>query len=95
MENSKQKFTLNQVKINITLDKEKFTDFKLTGSKTQIEEDLINEMVKPVYEKLDLWKQKRSLVSDSIKNMKDEISKKNLRSKLIKLTHSGFLQGNN
>ena len=77
--------------INITLDKEKFTNFEISGSKTQTEEDLINEMVKPVYEKLDLWRQKRNFVSDSIKNMKDEIRKKKLESELNDIDNQWFL----
>ncbi len=77
--------------INITINKEKFTDFKISGSKTQTEEEVINEMVKPVYEKLDLWKQKRNFVSDSIKNMKDEIRKKELESKLDMIDNQWFL----
>jgi thiol-disulfide isomerase/thioredoxin len=78
-------------KIKITLDKDKFTDFKLSGSRTQAEEDLINKMVKPVYEKLDLWKKKRSLVSDSIKNMKDEIRKEQLESELEDIDTQWFI----
>ena len=77
--------------INITLDKEKFTDFEISGSKTQTEEDLINEMIKPVYEKLDLWKQRRNFVSDSIKNMKDETKKKKLESELNDIDKQWFL----
>jgi thiol-disulfide isomerase/thioredoxin len=84
-------FYIEPGKITITLDKEKFTEFKLSGSKTQTEEDLMNEMVKPVYEKLDLWKQKRSLVSDSIKNMKDENKKKQLESELNNIDTQWFL----
>lgn len=84
-------FYIEPGKITITLDKEKLADFKLSGSKTQTEEDLINEMVKPVYEKLDLWKQKRSLVSDSIKNMKDENKKKQLESELNNIDTQWFL----
>lgn len=85
-------FYIEPGKISITLDKEKFTDFKLSGSKTQTEEDLINEMVKPVYEKLDLWRQKRSLVSDSIKNMKDEIKKEILESELNNIDAQWLLE---
>lgn len=77
--------------INIILDKEEFSNFKITGSKTQTEEDLINEMVKPVYEKLDFWKQQRTLVSDSIKNMKYEIEKKKIESELNDIDYQWFL----
>lgn len=77
--------------IHITLDKEKFTNFEISGSKTQTEEDLINEMIKPVNEKLDLWRQKRNFVSDSIKNMKDEIGKKRLESELNDIDNQWFL----
>jgi len=84
-------FYLEPATINITLDKEKFTDFEISGSKTQTEEDLINDMVKPVYEKLDLWKHKRNFVSDSIKNMKDEIRKGKLESELDDIDNQWFL----
>jgi peroxiredoxin len=84
-------FYLEPGTIDITLDKEKFKDFEISGSKTQIEEELINEMVKPVYEKLDLWKQKRNFVSDSIKNMKDEIRKRKLKSELDDIDNQWFL----
>jgi thiol-disulfide isomerase/thioredoxin len=84
-------FYLDPAKMDITLEYESFTDFKLSGSKTQIEEDIMNKMVKPTNDKLDLWRQKRNFVSDSIKNMNDEVKKKKLESELNDIDNQWFL----
>lgn len=91
--NGKQQaeFYIEPGTIDITLNKEEFTNFKISGSKTQTEEDLINEMVKPVYEKLNLWRQKRNLISDSIISMKDELRKKELESEFNEIDKQWFL----
>jgi thiol-disulfide isomerase/thioredoxin len=81
-EKQRVEFYLESGKLNITLDKENLTNFEILGSKTQIEEDIIKEMFKPVYENIESWRHKRNIVSDSIKNMKDEIKKSQLQLEL-------------
>ncbi len=88
--NQQAEFYLEPTTIEITLKNEKFADFELSGSKTQTEEDMMNKLVKPVYEKLDLWKQKRNVVSDSIKNTNDEIKKKKLEAELNNIDNQWF-----
>ena len=91
MGNQQAEFYLDPAKMEITLKNEKFADFELSGSKTQTEEDIMNEMVKPVNEKLDLWRQKRKDISDSIKNTTDDLSKKTLESELNTIDNQWIL----
>jgi peroxiredoxin len=92
--NDKAEFYIEPGEINITLIEGKFADFKISGSKTQTEEEILNEMVKPVNEKLDLWKQKRNILSDSLKKSKDENVKKKLESDLDNIDNQWFIARN-
>ena len=62
-------------KMKITLQKDKLSEYKMTGSKTQSELEILNDMVKPVYIKLDSIKEQRNIISDSIKNSKNDSSR--------------------
>ena len=54
--------------MKITLAKDKFGESKMTGSKTQLELNLLNELEKPIYTKLALFKEQMTKINDSIKN---------------------------
>jgi peroxiredoxin len=58
-------------KMKIVLSTDKFTEFKMTGSKTQTEFELVNRMEKPTSKRLSMLKGQRYNISDSIKNSKD------------------------
>ena len=62
-------------KMKISLSKDKFSEFKMTGSKTQIESDLLNKMGKPFKERLSILREQRFNINDSIKNSKAGPSK--------------------
>ena len=62
-------------KMKISLFKDKFIEFKMTGSKIQTESDLLNKMGKPVKERLSILKEKLSDINDSINNSKAGPSK--------------------
>jgi alkyl hydroperoxide reductase subunit AhpC len=57
-------------KMKIVLFKDKFAEFKMTGSKTQNEFDLLNRMEKPLNEKLSKLKERLSRFNDSINDLK-------------------------
>jgi peroxiredoxin len=73
--------------IKITLNNGSFSDIKISGSKAQIEEEMLNEMVKPVYANLDHWKLRGKNVSDSLKIINDKNLKKKLEDELINIDH--------
>jgi thiol-disulfide isomerase/thioredoxin len=58
-------------KMKIVLAKDKFAEFKMTGSKTQTEFELVNKMEEPIFERLSILKERRHNISDSIKNSQD------------------------
>ena len=62
----------------ITLTKNKFKDFKMTGSKTQDELNQLNLMVKPINKKLSILNKKHNQINDSIMSSRN-------RAELIKL----------
>lgn len=55
-------------KMKISLSKDKFTECKMTGSKTQNESVLLDKMKKPIYERLSMLKEQGRNITDSIKN---------------------------
>lgn len=59
-------------KMKISIFKEKITKFKMTGSKTQNESDLLNEMVNPFYEKISVLRDQMNKINDSIRNIKND-----------------------
>ena len=54
-------------KMTITLSKYKFSEFKMTGSKTQTEFEFLNKMEEPIYERLLILKEQGKKYDDSIK----------------------------
>jgi peroxiredoxin len=80
-------FYIEPGEINFTLSGSKFADFKISGSKTQTEEELLQEMIKPVYAELDLLRQKQNNATDSLKKTEDENVKKDLETDLLNYNH--------
>lgn len=66
---------LEPQKMKISLFKDKFTEFKMTGSKTQNDFDLIQKIEKPFYEKISLLRKQQFNINDSIKNSKNSSTK--------------------
>jgi peroxiredoxin len=58
---------LESGKLTISLSKNKFNEFKMTGSKTQNEADLLKKMEEPIYERLLRLKEQGKRNNDSIK----------------------------
>ena len=58
-------------KMKIVLSKDKFTECKMTGSKTQNELGLLNNMEKPINERLSMLRVQYNKINDSIKNSKN------------------------
>lgn len=80
--------------ISITIDGANFADYKMSGSKTQAEEELLKEMVKPVYKRLEFWGQRRTTISDSIKSINNEILKGKLQADLTDIDDQWFMARN-
>lgn len=80
--------------ISITLNTANFADYKMSGSKTQAEEELLNEMVKPVYKRLEFWRERRTIISDSIKSINNEILKGKLQADLADIDDQWFMARN-
>jgi peroxiredoxin len=59
-------------KMKISIFKDKNTKFKMTGSKTQNESDLLNEMVNPFYEKISVLRDQMNKINDSIRFIKND-----------------------
>jgi len=59
-------------KMKISIFKDKITKFKMTGSKTQNESDVLNKMVNPFYEKLSILRDQMNKINDSIRNIKND-----------------------
>jgi peroxiredoxin len=58
-------------KMKIVLAKDKIAEFKMTGSKTQTEFELVNKMEGLISERLSMLKEQRHKISDSINKSKD------------------------
>jgi peroxiredoxin len=58
---------LESGKLTIALSKDEFNDFKMIGSKTQNEADLLKKMEEPIYERLLRLKEQGKRIGDSIK----------------------------
>jgi len=58
--------------MKISIFKDKITKFKMTGSKTQNESDVLNKMVNPFYEKLSILRDQMNKINDSIRNIKND-----------------------
>ncbi|MGD0757087.1 MAG: TlpA disulfide reductase family protein [Bacteroidales bacterium] len=71
-------FYIEPGKMFITLSKNKFKDFKMTGSKTQIELDQLNQMLESINKKLLNIRKDQDLINKKIMNTND-------RTELIKL----------
>jgi len=66
---------LEPSKMNISLSKDKFSECKMTGSKTQNDFDLLNKMEKPFYERTSILRDQYIIITDSIKNSKNNSAK--------------------
>jgi hypothetical protein len=62
-------FYLESGKMRISLSKNKFSEFKMTGSKTQSEYDLLKEIEKPIHTRLSILNERLTKINDSIKNL--------------------------
>ena len=61
--------------MKIILSKDMYAECKMTGSKTQIEYDLLNKMKKPFYERLSILRDQKKKIIDSIAKSKNDSSK--------------------
>jgi peroxiredoxin len=68
-------------KMKISLSKDNYEECKMTGSKTQIESDLLNKMKKPLYENLSVLRDQKNKINDSIKIFISDSSKILLKKK--------------
>ena len=62
---------LEPQKMKISFSKDKFSEFKMTGSNTQNDFDLLNKMGNPFHEKILMLREQKNKINDSIKNSKD------------------------
>ena len=62
---------LEPQKMKISLSKDKFTEYKMTGSKTQNDFDLLNKMENPFHDRISMLRKQYNNISDSIKNSKN------------------------
>jgi len=69
-------------KMKISIFKDKITKFKMTGSKTQNESELLNKMENPFYEKISMLRDQYNKINDSIKNSKNDSAKILLEKKI-------------
>ena len=69
-------------KMKISIFKDKITKFKMTGSKTQNESELLNKMENPFYEKILMLRDQYNKINDSIKNSKNDSAKILLEKKI-------------
>jgi peroxiredoxin len=72
---------LESQKMKISLSKDKFSEFKMTGSKTQNDFNLIQKNEKPFYEKISQLRKQQVNINDSIKNSKSASKKLLLENK--------------
>jgi peroxiredoxin len=66
---------LEPQKMKISLSNDNFREFKMTGSKTQNESDLLNKMEEPYYKKIMILRDQYNKITDSIKGLKDDSTK--------------------
>lgn len=62
-------------KMKISLSKDNFSEFKMTGSKTQAESDLLNKTKNPFSERISMLRAQKDAINDSIINLKSDSSK--------------------
>jgi peroxiredoxin len=72
-------------KMKIVLAKDKIAEFKMTGSKTQTEFELVNKMEGLISERLSMLKEQRHKISDSINKSKDGPAKLMLENKAAEI----------
>lgn len=68
--------------MKITLQKDKFAECKMTGSKAQDDLVLLKKMVEPIYSMLEMQKKQMSNLQDSIKNSNNEHRRLQLEKKV-------------
>ncbi|MCX6253573.1 MAG: TlpA disulfide reductase family protein [Bacteroidia bacterium] len=84
-------FYLEPGLLKITLDNDNFEKIiEITGSKTQADEDTCSKMTEPVYNQLDLWREKGSAIRDSLKNTSDDLRRSKFESELKNIDHAWF-----
>jgi hypothetical protein len=66
---------LDRSNMKIFLSKDCYKEFKMTGSKTESEYDLLCKNKKPFYDKIALLKDKKNRLIDSLKKINDDSSK--------------------
>jgi peroxiredoxin len=76
---------LEPQKMNISLAKGKFSEHKMTGSKTQNDFDLLQKMGKPFYDKISMLRKQYAKINDSIKDTNNESLKTILEKKTEEL----------
>jgi thiol-disulfide isomerase/thioredoxin len=69
-------------KMKISITKERTTKFKMTGSKTQKESDLLKGMINPLYNKISSIRVQTKRINDSIKKINDTSVKKILEKEI-------------
>jgi thiol-disulfide isomerase/thioredoxin len=62
---------LEPQRMQISLSKDKFSEFKMTGSITQNDANRLNKMIMPYYEKILLLRNQSNDINDSIRNSKN------------------------
>lgn len=72
-------------KMKILLSKDKFADFKMSGSKTQNAFNYIHKMENPFYEKISILRDKKNKINDSIKKSKNDSNILSLKKEVDKL----------
>jgi len=78
-------FYLEPKKMKITLTKDKFSEYKMTGSKTQNDYDNLNNLEKPFSDKILILREQQSIIIDSIKNIKNDSVKLILDNKSLEI----------
>lgn len=65
-------FYLEPGKMKISISKEKYKDFKITGSKTQKDFDLLQKLEEPFHKRISFLRKLYQNISDSLKNSNDK-----------------------
>ena len=63
---------LEPKKMKITLIKDRFSEYKMTGSKTQTDYDSLNNIIKSFHDKISEFREQLASVNDSLKNIMND-----------------------
>jgi len=75
-------------KMKISIFKDQKPKFKMTGSKTQNEDDLLFEMIKPLYEKISVLSVQMNKINDSIGKIENDSGKILLEKEIEKINNA-------